>query len=419
MTVCFSKLGTKLTAHTGIMELMDDLGRALASSDDMVMMGGGNPAALPAVQQLWQGRMREILAQPAEFDRMLLHYDPPQGNPGFTEALAGCLRRTFGWDVGPANIAVTAGGQAACFMLFNMLAGTMPDGSFRKVLMPLMPEYIGYADQGLGHDLFVGHRPTLEHIDRHVFKYHVDFEGLRCTPDIGAVCVSRPTNPTGNVLTDSEIHRLAGLAEAHGVPLIIDGAYGAPFPQILFRDANPIWNPNIILTLSLSKLGLPGTRTGIVVAREAIASAIACMNAVIGLANPNVGQVIIRPLLESGELLRISHDLIRPFYMEKSRLAREWIAAAFPDDLPYHVHLSEGAIFLWLWFKDLPITTRTLYERLKRRGVLVVPGAYFFYGLAEPWPQQNECIRLNFSQPHATVRRGIEILAEEVRAAYA
>ena len=32
--------------------------------------------------------------------------------------------------------------------------------------------------------------------------------------DIGAICVSRPTNPPGNVLTDDEIARLKSLAAA-------------------------------------------------------------------------------------------------------------------------------------------------------------------------------------------------------------
>lgn len=37
------------------------------------------------------------------------------------------------------------------------------------------------------------------------FKYHVDFEHLTIGDDIGAICVSRPTNPTGNVITDDEV----------------------------------------------------------------------------------------------------------------------------------------------------------------------------------------------------------------------
>ena len=42
--------------------------------------------------------------------------------------------------------------------------------------------------------------------------------------DVGALCVSRPTNPTGNVLTDAELEQLRQLAAEHNVPLLIDGA---------------------------------------------------------------------------------------------------------------------------------------------------------------------------------------------------
>ena len=78
------------------------------------------------------------------------------------------------------------------------------------------------------------------------------------TEETGMICVSRPTNPTGNVITDEELIKLDALANQHGVPLVIDNAYGVPFPGIIFSDARPLWNPNIVLCMSLSKLGLPG-----------------------------------------------------------------------------------------------------------------------------------------------------------------
>jgi hypothetical protein len=53
--------------------------------------------------------------------------------------------------------------------------------------------------------------------------------------------------------------RLAALAATRHVPLIIDNAYGAPCPDILFVPARPFWAEHVILTMSLSKLGLPGT----------------------------------------------------------------------------------------------------------------------------------------------------------------
>ncbi len=33
----------------------------------------------------------------------------------------------------------------------------------------------------------------------------------------------------------------------HGIPLVIDNAYGVPFPGIIFSEARPPWNPNIVL----------------------------------------------------------------------------------------------------------------------------------------------------------------------------
>ncbi|MGH8471682.1 MAG: valine--pyruvate transaminase, partial [Gammaproteobacteria bacterium] len=78
----------------------------------------------------------------------------------------------------------------------------------------------------------------------------------------------------------------------------------------------------------------------------------------------------------------------------------------------------EGAIFLWLWFKDLPITSEILYQRLKDRGVLVVPGHYFFPGMGAE-AQGRECLRITYAQAQEVVEQGLAIVADEVRKAYA
>ena len=414
-----SHFGDVLTSGSGIETLMGDLGGALAGAHGaMRMLGGGNPAHIPEMQALWRSRMTEIMAEPGAFDRMLSNYDPPRGNARFLAALAALLQREFGWKIGPENLAITAGGQTAFFFLFNLLAGLGADGRVRKILFPLVPEYIGYANQGLAAGMMQSVEPQIEFLGNHRFKYHVDFDRLEVGDDIAAFCVSRPTNPSGNVLTNEEIDRLDQVAQSAGVPLIIDNAYGAPFPGIVFREIAPIWNENIILTLSLSKLGLPNTRTGIVVARPETIAAIGSMNAVVGLANCSIGQALVLPLVESGEILRLSREVVRPYYERKSKLAQEWIAESFDDDLDYHVHVSEGALFLWLWFRGMRITAEELYRRLKERGVLIVPGHFFGVGAPGDWHHGHECIRLSFAMDETAVREGIAILAEEVARGY-
>ena len=423
MDISFSQLAARMNARSGIVSLMDDLGRALTERPDLLMLGGGNPAAVPAMQARWRERMGEILSEGVSFDSMLGNYDPPQGNPAFLASLAGLLRREFGWPIGPENIAVTLGGQTAFFFLFNLLAGRQDPsagGKFRRILLPLCPEYIGYADQGLEPGLFTACRPSIEWPNgesAREFKYRVDFHAVRRaleTGDIAAMVVSRPTNPTGNVLTDAEIRQLAELSERHSAPLIIDNAYGQPFPGVIFTDATPFWSPSTILTLSLSKLGLPGTRTAAVIGPPEIVSALSAMTAIVGLANTNVGQRLVQPMIESGELLTLSRTVLRPFYAERSRAALGWIHEAFASaGVDYAVHASEGAFFHWLWLRGLPISSKEFYARLKERGVLVVPGEPFFFGLADDWPHSRECLRLNFSGPPATVREGIRRIAQE------
>ena len=412
-----SLFGERFAGRIGIQELMADLGSAMSGSGDVCMLGGGNPAHIPEVE----ARIRELVAglsaDPSELGRVLGDYDGPQGHPSFRAALADVLRESFGWSIGPGNIGLTLGSQNSFFCLFNMFAGPCADGVDRKVLFPLTPEYIGYADAGLSDDLFVSLPPVVEHLDDQMFKYHIDFAALESLENIGAICVSRPTNPSGNVLTDDEIHKLDALAQRWGVPLILDGAYGTPFPNIIFSDAEPFWNENTIVCMSLSKFGLPATRTGIVIASEEVIRVLAGFNAVCSLAPSSLGAAIAEPLLRSGEMLSLSRDVIQPFYREKALVAVEQLKAGLAG-LDCHLHVPEGALFLWLWCRGLPIRSEVLYERLKARGVLVVSGHYFFPGRRDDTAHMHECIRITYSQAPEKVAQGLDVIIDEVRQAY-
>ncbi|MBS9829864.1 valine--pyruvate transaminase [Vibrio alginolyticus] len=411
----FSKFGEKFNQYSGITQLMDDLNDGLRTPG-AIMLGGGNPAAIPAMLDYFHQASEEMLAS-GELVAALANYDGPQGKDAFVKALAQLFRETYGWDISEKNISLTNGSQSGYFYLFNLLAGKQPDGSHKKVLLPIAPEYIGYGDAGIDEDIFISYHPEIELLDNGLFKYHVDFEQLTVDDSVAAICASRPTNPTGNVLTDEEVRKLDKLARENNIPLIIDNAYGLPFPNIIFEDVEPFWNENTILCMSLSKLGLPGVRCGIVIASEEITQALTNMNGIISLAPGSVGPALANHIIGKGDLLKLSSEVIKPFYKQKSQRAVELLQQAITDER-FRIHKPEGAIFLWLWFDELPITTMELYQRLKARGVLIVPGEYFFIGQQDEWDHAHQCLRMNYVQDDEMMQKGIAIIAEEVEKAY-
>ena len=414
-----TRFGERMARPTGALELMADLGSAAARAGDteIRMLGGGNPARIPAVEAVYRRRLAEIAADPAQFGRFIAGYSAPGGDLGFRQAVAMALHDEFGWQLTEHNVGLTSGSQAAFFFLFNLFAGQRTDGGTARILLPLAPEYIGYADLGLTPGTLLAQPAGIRDLGAGFFKYFVDFERLQVPADVGALCVSRPTNPSGNVLTLDELQRLDTLARAHRVPLIVDAAYGLPFPGIQHEQFASLWNPNVVLCLSLSKLGLPAARTGIVVADESIIEALTAFNATVALAPPSTGPVLIEPLLRSGELSALCREHVRPHYAQHCEHAVAALHAACAG-LPLRIHKPEGAFFLWLWFPGLPITSNELYGRLKQRHVLVLSGHHFFPGIAQDDPHQRECLRLSYAQPPESVRAGIAILAEEVRCAY-
>lgn len=388
-----SALGKRFVAGSGIEDLMDDLGKALVEGEGSVaMLGGGNPAPIEAGRRLWRARMKELLEEQGDaFDRMLGFYDPHQGNRRFLDAIADLFNREYGWGISAENVAITNGGQTAFFFLFNLIGG---DGG--KVLFPLSPEYIGYSSQGLAADTLLSVPGKISEEEDIFFRYHVDFDSLPEDASIRAACVSRPTNPTGNVLSLDELDRLHRYCRKREALLIVDNAYGIPFPNMIFREEKPFWGEGVVLTYSLSKLGLPGTRTGIVIGPPEISRAVSSMTAVVGLANGSIGQALTLPMIEDGSLLRFCRNEIRPYYEQRSRHAVEILREEFRE-IDFRVHRPDGALFLWLWFPGLGIHSSELYQRFKEAGVLVVPGHFFFHNLPVSWDHSQECVRINYS----------------------
>jgi len=428
-----SRFGQQLTSDAAIVNLMEDLGVALNVNPDVLFLGGGNPAQIPEVEQCVAQHLQKIATNPDVLHKLLGIYQSPRGSEAFITELVSFFQAEFDWPVTAENLCITNGSQSAFFMLLNMLGGEQADGSVKRICFPMLPEYLGYADQGLTHDMFYGVKPKIVKINEHEFKYHVDFDALVIDESTAAICVSRPSNPTGNVISSDEMQRLADLATAANIPLIVDCAYGDPFPGVIYNKDPLSWRAPYIFVMSLSKMGLPGVRTGIVVAEPDITRGLVQANTVTSLACGNLGPVLMTSLLQSNDVMRLCHDVIYPFYESSKNIILAAIADKF-QGLTYRIHSPEGAFFLWLWFEGLPISSADLYERLKVKNVLIMEGSHFFFGLEAPdsdkkvevenienmndWPHARECIRLTYCQSPEKMTEAVIIIANELRLIY-
>ena len=184
----FSAFGEKFTQHSGILQLMDDLGDALKSDKPVNMLGGGNPAKIAEVNEVFADVFSKLAAEHAVEN--IGNYSNPQGDAALIAALTEFLNREYGWNLTADNIALTNGSQNAFFYLFNLFGGkfNLSDGQTaeKAILLPLAPEYIGYADVHVEGQHFISVKPKIENVEHEgeagFFKYRVDFDALESLP---------------------------------------------------------------------------------------------------------------------------------------------------------------------------------------------------------------------------------------------
>jgi valine--pyruvate aminotransferase len=408
-----SDYGRHYSAESGIVRLMEDLGSALRDNPQMLMLAGGTPARIGAAEQLFQTTLQQLAADAVSTQSLFGRYQGPKGDLAVRMLLATQLREDYGWAVSADHIALTNGGQSAFGIVANLLAGASAEGR-KRLHFPLVPEYLGYADAGLGANFFSSARPQIELLDEGLFKYTLD-RAAAIPADAAALCISRPTNPSGNVLSDAEVQWLDRTARARGIPLIIDAAYGLPFPALQYGDdTHAYWSDNVILLLSLSKVGLPGVRSGFLLAAPAVIEAFSRANTILNLAAGNLGPALAERLLPGRQLQQLSRDILQPWYQAKAAYAVNLLQTAL-QGVDFHIHKPEGAFFLWLWFPSLSISSAQLYLQLKQAGLLVIPGETSFMGLAEHWLHSQQCIRLSYAVSDDSLAQAAVILARLVK----
>ncbi|MBW7857752.1 MAG: aminotransferase class I/II-fold pyridoxal phosphate-dependent enzyme [Leptonema sp. (in: Bacteria)] len=415
----FSQFAKVAWSEPGIFKLMEDLDSALSTSQKIYFLGGGNPAFVEPVNEYYRQQFLKIGTDTKRFSSVVGIYDGPSGNTSFREAVSYRLNQLYGWPITVENVLLTQGSQNGFFLLLNLFSGKFENGQVKKILFVQSPEYIGYEHASLNADSMIAVPSIRESLDGPFFRYTIDTKRIETelkTGSIGAMCVSRPSNPTGGMLTDDEMKTLSKLAGKYQLPLIIDGAYGDPWPGVVYNnESTAFYDQNTILVLSLSKTGLPGIRTGIIIASNKVCRVLERIQAIQHLAPGSMGPALTQEGIRDGSLIQLCKDDLPAFYLKRQQAALKIICSELQPKDEVLIHRPDGAFFLWAVFPKLKISAYQFYNKLKEANVIVVPGNYYYPGLSDTDKNNidydgERALRISYVQDEHSIEEGLRIL---------
>ena len=153
----------------------------------------------------------------ALLDEGQTHYTAATGIAPLREAIVADVKRWKGITTTPEQVVVTPGAKP--IMFYAMLA-LIDDGDEVIYPNPGFPIYESMAR-------YVGGSPVAAPLrEENDFRMDVDEVAGRITGRTRMLVLNTPNNPTGSVLTDEDIGRLAELAIEHDLVVLADEIYG-------------------------------------------------------------------------------------------------------------------------------------------------------------------------------------------------
>ena len=292
-------------------------------------------------------------------------YTVAPGNPQVREILAKSINERFNTNFAGKNIFITAGAAAAITICFKALAE--PNDEF-ITFAPYFPEYKVFVES-------VG--ATLKVVPAQPKDWQIDFDAFEkmLTPNVKAVIINSPNNPSGAVYSVDTIKNLAQILKKksaefnHEIFIISDEpyreiAYGVEVPYV------PNFYDNTLVCYSYSKsFSLPGERIGYIVVPDAVADFGKIFGAVAGAARvlthvnaPSLWQLVIAKC--AGKPSDIS------IYERNAKLLYNGLI-----DAGFECVKPQGAFYLFP--KALEADDYAFCERAKKYDLLLVPGADF------------------------------------------
>lgn len=293
-------------------------------------------------------------------------YGPIEGDPALREAYAAHVSDVYGASLLSANIHVTSG----CNQAFICAAMTVA-GAGDTVLMT-EPFYFNHETTLAMLDIRT--RFVACSADNH-FLPRVEDIAAQLTPQVKALALVSPNNPTGAVYPADLLEEIFLLCKAHGVWLILDETYrdflpvaGEP-PHRLFQQAG--WEDGFVSLYSFSKsFCIPGHRLGAITAGPDFIAQVAKIMDNLQICAPRSAQAAVAAALPALAGWREENRL----EILRRAEALKTVMASLP---PWQLS-AIGAYFAFVRHPFGGVASAVVAEALaKTAGISCIPGGYF------------------------------------------
>jgi len=325
----------------------------------------GAPLLLPEVSEALAEALEGIAQSPGT-PELLGSYTHLDGVPSLVEQFVDRCSSEFGTCITPDQIVVTPGAQAALRYIQELVRQ-----SGKRIMYPVDFEFPGAIDYQ-ANDRCFGPYGSIN-VDQNICLPTINFDRLDWQ-GVGAVCLSRPHNPTGCYWSFSAIDRLAALAAGSGALMVLDETYAMPFAPLIANGYSPVHATNMVHVYSFSKVGLAAERVAVVVAPAPIAQGLRDIQRRQIIQSPKLGQLLALALVQ---FFHDRPDVANRFgevYLERWCLFTAALGARGLSARGIRCTEFGGGPFVWCEWRGVP-SSDEIFSRLLVDGVSVAPGS--------------------------------------------
>jgi len=193
-------------------------------------------------------------------------YGPAPGIPELRDAIAQDVSVRLGIEVKPEQVVVTPGGKAIAFFAFLAL---LEPGDEVIYTNPGFPVYEAMTD-------FMGAKGVpLRLLEERGFRFEVEDFLSKVSPETRLIVINSPHNPTGSVLTKSDLEVVAEVAVERGLWVLSDEVYNRIIYEgepLSIASLPGMQRRTIILDSFSKSYGMTGWRLGFGIMPPGLAS---------------------------------------------------------------------------------------------------------------------------------------------------